>query len=713
MAEGVPTNPPLLLICHHTPRTTEPEGDFTVGTRVAVDIGGTFTDVVAFDDADQTLHVGKSLSTPDDLIRGITTGLTATGVPMSEPESVIHGSTVVINALIERKGAPTALITTAGFRDVYEIGRVNRPDAFNLGFVQHRPLLGRENVFEVPERLNAKGEIVEEFDEDAAREVARVIGRRGLTAVAVVFLHAYRNSAHEIAMGQILRAELPEVYVSLSHEVSREYREFERTSTVAANAFVGPKVSDYLTRLQVALTDAGNRGALAIMQSNGGLSDVARIAAEPIQMMESGPAGGVVGTIEVCRSLGLRDAIAFDMGGTTAKASVIRDLAFPTAAEYFVGGYSSGLPMQIPCLDIVEVGTGGGSIAWTDAAGGVHVGPESAGAAPGPACYGQGGTEPTVTDAAVVLGYISGEGSLSGGLQLDGAAAHDAVQSLANRIGLDRDGAANGILAIAAASMANAVRAVTTERGLDPRDFALFAYGGNGPLHISLVARELAITRVIIPQVPAVFSALGMLMADLRRDAVVTHIRRLSTVDATAFEGEMVALETELADQMAAGNVGFSDTSFLRAVDMRYVGQEHSLTVDVSGIDFGVTPLAALKSMFDEAHQERFNHSAADEAAEIVSIRVSALGRMPRIEQAKIEIGTPEPTERARRGARSLTFADGAQHDSAVYIRSELLAGNVVEGPAVIEEATTTTLLRPGDRVDVDAFGNLNLTIGH
>ncbi|WP_439031563.1 hydantoinase/oxoprolinase family protein [Gordonia terrae] len=680
---------------------------------MAVDIGGTFTDVVAFNDASQQLHVGKSLSTPDDLIRGIASGLDATGVPMSEPEMVIHGSTVVINALIERKGAATALITTAGFRDVYEIGRVNRPDAFNLAFVQHRPLIGRQNVFEVPERLDASGAVIEGFDEAAAREVARSIGRRGLTAVAVMFLHAYRNPVHEVAMGEILRAELPGVYVSLSHEVSREYREFERTSTVAANAFVGPTVSDYLTRLQSTLADAGNRGSLAIMQSNGGLSDVARIAAEPIQMMESGPAGGVVGTIEVCRSLGLRDAIAFDMGGTTAKASVIRDLSFPTAAEYFVGGYASGLPMQIPCLDIVEVGTGGGSIAWTDAAGGVHVGPESAGAAPGPACYGQGGTEPTVTDAAVVLGFISGEGSLSGGLQLDGDAAGVAVQSLATRIGLDRNSAAAGVLSIAAASMANAVRAVTTERGLDPRDFALFAYGGNGPLHISLVARELGITRVIIPQAPAVFSALGMLMADLRRDTVVTNIRRLDGLRATDFEAELSSLESELAESMSEGDVGYSHMTFLRAVDMRYVGQEHSITVDISGVDLGPSNLAVLKSMFDKAHQERFNHSAADESAEIVSVRVSALGRMPRIEQAKIGLGTAEPPQDAQRGSRSLIFEEGTAVDSSVYIRSELLAGNVIVGPAVIEEDTTTTLLRPSDSVAVDAFGNLNLTIGH
>ncbi|MEU4650150.1 hydantoinase/oxoprolinase family protein [Nocardia fluminea] len=681
-----------------------------MSTRVAVDIGGTFTDVVAFDEATQEISIGKSLSTPDDLIRGIKNALAVTEVQMSEPESVIHGSTVVINALIERKGARTCLITTAGFRDIYEIGRVNRPDAFNFDFVQHRPLIPREHIFEVPERLNGGGSVVVEFDEDAARAVAETIAARGFDAVAVVFLHAYRNPAHEIRMGELLRAAQAELFVSLSHEVSREYREFERTSTVAANAFVGPIVSRYLARLQNELTAAGNTGSLAIMQSNGGLSDVARISAEPIQMMESGPAGGVIGCIEVCRSLGLRDAIAFDMGGTTAKASVIRDLTFPAAAEYFVGGYASGLPMQIPCLDIVEVGTGGGSTAWVDAAGGVHVGPQSAGAKPGPACYGQGGIEPTVTDAAVVLGFISGEGSLAGGLQIDHDAARTVIGSLADTVGLDLHAAAAGVLAIAASSMANAVRAVTTERGLDPRDFALFAYGGNGPLHISLVARELGISRVIIPQAPAVFSALGMLMTDLRRDSVVTNIRRLDALVPELFEQELTEYEVALADSLAEGAVGFSETTFLRSVDMRYVGQEHSISVDISGIDFHSTGLDRLKAQFDAAHQERFNHSADDEAAEIVTVRVSALGRLPRIDQPKIAIGTSSVPTKAVRGTRELVF--GRSYASSVYTRAELLAGNVIHGPAVIEEATTTTLLRPGDIAEVDSFGNLNLTIG-
>lgn len=680
--------------------------------RVAVDIGGTFTDVVGFDDVSQQIVVGKTLSTPRDLIEGITTGLDVTGIPLSEPDSIVHGSTVVINALIERKGAVTAVITTEGFRDVYEIGRVNRPDAFNLDFEQHRPLVPRELVFEVPERLRATGETHRPFDEAAARAVARELAAFDVEAVAVVFLHSYRNPVHEVLMGKILAEECPDIYVTLSHELSREYREFERVSTAAANAFVGPAVSNYLTRLENRLREGGNTGSLAIMQSNGGLSDVETIRRQCVQMMESGPAGGVVGTIEICRQLGYSDAIAFDMGGTTAKASVIRDLTFPNAAEYFVGGYVRGLPIRIPCLDIVEVGTGGGSVAWVDTARGLHVGPQSAGAEPGPAAYGRGGLDATVTDAAVVLGILSSEGVLSGGLQLDGVAARDALQRTGDQVGLSPEATAGGILAIAAAAMANAVRAVTTERGLDPRDFALFAYGGNGPLHISLVARELGVRRVVIPPAPAVFSAVGMLMADLRHDVVFTEIRTLNSVSAIDLDLDFAELETASRKVVDGGGIAHTDLRFIRSADMRYVGQEHFLTVTVPDLS-DEHGMQQLKKVFDEAHLERFSHSAPDEPAELVSLRVSAVGSIARPKFAEIGKGEAAPALDALIGSRKVTFNHRQEaQDCQVYDRSKLLAGNRIAGPAAIEEGTTTTLLRPEDILEVDALGNLLITIG-
>ncbi|NES15196.1 MULTISPECIES: hydantoinase/oxoprolinase family protein [Micromonospora] len=681
--------------------------------RAAVDIGGTFTDVVAYHEQTGELLLGKALSTPRDLIQGVFDGLAAADVPLDEIAFLIHGSTIVVNALIERRGARTALVTTAGFRDVYEIGRINRPDAFNLSFTRHRPLVPREMVFEVPERIAADGTVMRPLDEQRARSVARKLAAQGVEAVAVALLHAYRNPAHERRLGQILREELPGAYVTLSHEISREYREFERTSTVVANAFVGPIVSAYLGRLDQRLRQGGARTAVAVMQSNGGVSDVATASTQCVQMLESGPAGGVVGTIALCEALGYREAIAFDMGGTTAKSAVIRDLTFPVASDYFLGGYRTGLPIRIPCLDIVEIGTGGGSVAWLDEAGGIHVGPRSAGAEPGPACFGRGGTEPTITDAAVVLGHLAPDGRLSGDLPIDGDAAHRVVQALAHRLGLDTVTAAAGIIAIGAAAMANAVRAVTTERGLDPRDFALFAYGGNGPLHISLVARELGVTRVVIPPVPAVFSALGMLMADARLDLVQTRVRTLGSTEPGEIEQAYRTLEAECAQQLHDSAIGFDQVEFLRAADMRYVGQEHTVTLPAPPLPATAGGDDALRRAFDAAHEQRYSHSAPGEPAQVVSLRVSAVGKLSKPDVPKVTAGDLTPPAPARTGTRDVVFdpADGGV-PTAVYDRARLLAGNRIAGPAAIEEPTTTTLLRPGDTARVDEFGNLLVEIG-
>ena len=375
--------------------------------RIGVDIGGTFTDVVVFDEAKGSLALAKALSTPAELAKGVQEGLGKAAIPLHAVSLLIHGSTIVVNAIIERKGAKTALVTTQGFRDVYEIGRINRPESFNLRFRKHRPLVPREDIFEIPERMLADGSELTPLDEQAAWKVAQIIKEEGFEAVAVLFLHSYRAPQHEIRMCEILRDADPNLFISASHELSREYREYERTSTVAANAYVGPNVNQYLGDLERRLRNDGFGGSLMIMQSNGGLSEVGTARRQCIQMMESGPAGGVVGTMALCEALDLAAAIAFDMGGTTAKASVIRRGEPSLSPDYFIGGYNEGLAIRIPVLDIVEVGTGGGSIAWLDEGGGLHVGPRSAGAEPGPASYGRGGSEPTITDANVVLGRLS------------------------------------------------------------------------------------------------------------------------------------------------------------------------------------------------------------------------------------------------------------------------------------------------------------------
>ena len=681
--------------------------------RIGVDIGGTFTDVVVFDEAKGSLALAKALSTPVELAKGVQEGLAKAAIPLHAASLLIHGTTVVVNAIIERTGAKTALVTTLGFRDVYEIGRINRPESFNLRFRKHRPLVPRENIFEIPERMLADGSVRTPLDEQAAREVAHIIKEEGFEAVAVLFLHSYRAPQHEIRMCEILRETDPNLFVSASHELSREYREYERTSTVAANAYVGPQVNRYLGDLERRVRSDGFAGSLMIMQSNGGLSDVEMARRQCIQMMESGPAGGVVGTMALCEALDLEAAIAFDMGGTTAKASVIRRGEPSLSPDYFIGGYNEGLAIRIPVLDIVEVGTGGGSIAWLDEGGGLHVGPRSAGAEPGPVSYGRGGTEPTVTDANVVLGRLSPERFLGGEMRLNRIAAENALKErVAQPLGVELERAASGMLEIATASMANAVRRVTLERGLDPRDFTLVAYGGGGPLHAAAVAKELSIGKVVIPYAPGHFSALGMLMADLRRDYVQTLFARLDDLKMDELEAQFKKLETEGRQALENSGIATDRIVFERAADMRYVGQEHAVAVRMLA-NLGQEPARKeIKRLFDEAHELRYSHSAPEESADMVSLRVSAIGRLNKPQFAKIPTGDAAPSAAARRGTRSVIFEGTGTVQANVFDRTKLLEGNVINGPAIIEEAASTTVVEPGDTVTVNGFGHLIMTLG-
>jgi N-methylhydantoinase A len=681
--------------------------------RVAVDIGGTFTDVVVFDEANSSLALAKALSTPAELARGVLEGLTKAAVRFPDVSTLIHGSTVVVNAIIERNGAKTALVTTKGFRDVYEIGRINRPESFNPRFRKHRPLVPRENIFEVTERRLADGSVRTPFDEQEAREVAHIIKEEGFEAVAVLFLHSYRAPEHEIHMCEILRETDPNLFLSASHELSREYREYERTSTVAANAYVGPKVSQYLGDLERRLRDNKFRGNLMIMQSNGGLSDVDMARRQCIQMMESGPAGGVVGSMALCELLDLDAAIAFDMGGTTAKASVIRRGEPSLSPDYFIGGYNEGLAVRIPVLDIVEVGTGGGSIAWLDEGGGLHVGPRSAGAEPGPASYGRGGSEPTVTDANVILGRLSPERFLGGEMRLDRSAAEKSLRErIAQPLNVNLERAASGMLQVATSAMANAVRHVTLERGLDPRDFTLVAYGGGGPLHAASVAKELSIGKIIIPSAPGHFSALGMLMADLRRDYVQTLFERMDDLEMFQLEDQFKKLEDEGRAALEASGIPTDRIVFERAADMRYVGQEHAVAVRMPAKVGDKTARAEIKRLFDEAHELRYSHSAPEESADIVSLRVSAIGRLGKPQFGQIAAGEKTPSSNARRGTRMVIFEGAGAVEAPVWDRTKLLQNNMIAGPAIIEEAASTTVVEPGDTVTVNEFGHLIMQLG-
>ncbi len=680
--------------------------------RLAADIGGTFTDIAVFDDKTGRLAFGKALSTPDRLVDGINAGVVKAGTDYAAAGLFLHGSTIAINTILERKGAKTALLITEGFRDIYEIGRINRPDAYNLFFRKHEPLVERALRFEVRERILADGDVDTPLDDQEIRALGEMLERLDIEAVAILFLNCYRNAAHEERAKRILEAAHPSLFVTASHELSQEYREFERCSTVVANAYVGPKVRRYLQEIDDHIRDAGFRGSFLIVQSTGGLYESRQAQSFCIRMLESGPAAGVIGTQMLCRTLKLDNAIAFDMGGTTAKAGVVYKGEPLTTGTALLGGYDRALPVQIAMMDIFEVGTGGGSLARVED-GALHVGPQSAGAQPGPACYGLGGTEPTVTDANLVLGRLSADRFLGGEMKLDVAAAERALKThVAEPLGLSVTEAADGILRIAVTAMSYAVKGVTTERGLDAGDFVLVAYGGAGPLHATQVAREIGIRRVIIPSAPGVFSAFGMLFSDLRYDFVRTWPMRLDDADFSEIESIYAGLEADGRRAIAGAAVKPQKITIKRAVDMRYIGQEHAVTVDLPLSVFAKRDRKAIKRHFDAMHELRYGTSAPEERAEIVSLRTTVTGVMRKPPPEKIKRGRSAPPKAASTGRRPVYFnSKGKFVPTPTYARTALLAGNRITGPALIEEQASTTVLVPGDRLEVDAYGNLVITI--
>lgn len=681
--------------------------------RIAVDIGGTFTDLAAFDEASGELHFGKALSTHGRLVDGIEDTLKGARIKAQDAYLFLHGSTIAINTLLERTGAETALLITEGFRDIYEIGRVNRPDAYNLFFSKHEPLIRRSLRFEVPERLRADGAVHKELDESAVRRLVRTLKDRGIEAVAILLLHSYRNPAHEVRVKEIVQEELPGTFVSASHELSQEYREFERVSTVAANAYVGPRVAAYLGELESHLEAAGFRGSFYAVQSTGGLFPIAHARRDCVRMLESGPAAGVIGAQAICAQMGLGDAIAFDMGGTTAKAGVISKGEPLTTGSALIGGYEKALPIQIPMIDIFEVGTGGGSIARIGEGNSLRVGPQSAGSMPGPACYGRGGTEPTVTDANLLLGRLDEHNFLGGEMPLDRNAAQDAVRSVASPLGLEETAMADGILRIAVTTMSHAVKAVTTERGLDAGAFTMVVYGGAGPLHASAIAREIGIRRVLIPFSPGHFSAYGMLFSDLRYDYVRSCFRRLDDVSFDELEAIYAEMEKEGRAAIADSAVKPSEIKVARAADMRYVGQEHAVTVDLDAALFKAKDRSGIKRQFDEVHAVRYGTSAPKEPGDIVSLRLTVTGLMKKPSPRSVSEGVAKPEADALVRQKPVYFREANGFvDTPVYERTKLRHGNEIAGPALIEEHASTTVIAPGDRMSVDAFGNLILTIG-
>jgi N-methylhydantoinase A len=633
----------------------------------------------------------------------------------------LHGSTVAINTILERTGARTALLVTEGFRDIYEIGRINRPDAYNLFFRKHVPLVERALRFEVRERVLADGEVERPLDEDEIKALGAMLAERGIEACAILFINCYAHAGHEVRAKAILSADHPDMFVTASHELSQEYREFERCSTAVANAYIGPKVRRYIGEIDDHIRGEGFDGSFLIVQSTGGLYEAEQARRHCVRMLESGPAAGVIGTQALCHALGIDNAIAFDMGGTTAKAGVIYKGEALTTGTALLGGYDQALPVQIAMMDIFEVGTGGGSIARVEE-GGLRVGPQSAGAAPGPACYGIGGTEPTVTDANLALGRLGAKSFLGGEMPLDVAAAERALMRIAEPLGLDATAAADGMLRIAATAMSYAVKGVTTERGLDAGDFVLVAYGGAGPLHAVQVAREIGIRKVIIPAAPGVFSAFGMLFSDLRYDYVRTALTRLEEASFDRIEEFYSGMEEQGRAAIAGASVKPQQIIIKRAADMRYVGQEHAVTVDIplaifakrdrDGIKRDGIKRDGIKRLFDAMHELRYGTSAPEERAEIVSLRSTVTGLMRKPPHGKIWRGSAAPAAAAFKGRRPVYFEEvGRFRPAPTYDRAALVAGNRIKGPALIEEHASTTVLMPRDTCEVDAYGNLVIAV--
>jgi N-methylhydantoinase A len=673
---------------------------------VAIDIGGTFTDLIGFDDAAKSFVQAKSLTTPAQLGQGVIDCIRKSGLAAAAIDELIHGSTIAINTLIERKGAKTGLVVTRGTRDVYIIGRGNRPEAYSLFFHRHRPLVPRHLTREVDERLLSSGEVHAPLYRAGIAEACRAFAAEGVEAVAVCFLHSYVNPEHERVAGDMIRAAMPHAYVSLSHEILREYREFERMSTTVVNAYIGPKVGGYVKQLKSSLGDIGFRGALSIMRSNGGVMTPEIATERPAAMMESGPVGGIIASAQVGRALGCRNVISFDMGGTTAKASLVRDGEPTMAPGYYVGGYASGHPVMLPMIDVVEVGAGGGSIAWLDDVGALKVGPQSAGADPGPICYRGGGSEPTITDANVVLGRLDPDNFLGGEMKLDADGARRGIEEkIADHLKMDTIAAAQAIVEIAIAKMSLAVREVSVAKGYDPRDFALVASGGAGPLHVVAIARELYIPKVVVPLFPSHFSALGMLLADERHDFTRTFYSDLATVDFATLS----KIHHEMVAEASAALRHAAQAQRQIHLDLRYVGQEFTLQVPVSVNEIEAGDRAGIRAAFDALYEHRYAHHSPDEPVEMVNIRLALIGKRPKLSFPRLA-----ETGRAKLSReRAVYFADTRKALTCpVYRRETLGAGSEIAGPALIQEHGTTTVLFAQDACTVAPSGELIITVG-
>ena len=681
--------------------------------RLGVDVGGTFTDLALYDTDTDRLEFAKTPSTPVNQALGVAAGIRELmerhGVSPDRIDFFIHGTTVATNTLLERKGAKTALIVTAGFRDVLQIGRQDRPDLYDWRIRRSDPLVPRHLRFEAQERVLHTGDVQTPLDEETLEDIISRVKAANVDAVAVCLLHSYANPEHEQAIGDAIRRELPDIPVSLSHEILPEFKEYERMSTTTINAYVAPVMERYLRRLEQSIADVGLKSDLYIMQSNGGTMGAETAIDRPVHTILSGPAAGVIGAVAIAQQAGKPNSISIDMGGTSFDVS----LSYKGEVRRTQESELERLPVKVPMVDIHTLGAGGGSIAWIDPGGALRVGPQSAGADPGPACYGNGGIEATVTDANLVLGRLGASSLLGGTMTLDVDLARQVIaERIADPLGLTVEEAAEGIVQVVNASMVKGIRVVSVSKGYDPREFSLVAFGGAGPLHASELADEMDIPSVLVPVAPGVTSALGLLMADLRHDFAQTVLKPGSELSSTEITNWYEQLESQAMEQMSREGVPSEDVSLVRAADARYVGQGYELEVIAASGKLDQGDVEDIMERFHEAHIRNYGYASRDNPVEVVNLRVTALASMPRPDLAHDSQDSGGDPSRAVIGQRDVYFKNDRKPTN-VYDRSALLPGDVITGPAIVEQLDSTTVVWENQTAEVDRFLNLLVTGKH
>ena len=676
--------------------------------RVGVDIGGTFTDLVAIDEKTRDVYEVKVPTTPKDPLNGVLNAINRLkmvyNIEITDFSQLIHGTTIATNTIIEKKGAKCGLITTKGFRDVIEIGRQTRSKLYDIFVDRPEPLIPRHLRVEISERVLYNGEIFKGIDEKEVERKVEYLVKNGVQSIAVCLLHSYINPEHEKIVEKIIKKLYPDIFVSLSSDVVPEFREYERFSTTVLNAYVLPRVKKYLDSFEEFLVSKGARCPLHVVQQSGGIVRSEFVKNKPVVIVESGPAAGVIMAQHIGKLAGFSDIISLDIGGTTAKAATIIGGMPEVTTELYV---AEGYPLKIPSIDLVEVGAGGGSIAWLDVAGALKVGPISAGADPGPACYCKGGTEPTLTDAHVVLGHINPNYFLGGRMKISVEEAKKAVKDkLAAKLQMDLIEVAEGIIDVAMATVSRAIRKVTLRRGHDPRDFAIVAFGGAGPMEAAMLAEELGIRNIVIPPSPGLASALGMLFADMRYEYVLTRVMRIKNADVNLINETYSSLENKGISELKKEVVNF-ETVILRSMDLRYVGQSYEINIPVPPGEVSGEDLENIAAKFHEKHQMIYGHSAPEEPVELVNLRVTVIGKAakPKLKELPKE---KKSSDTALKGTRKVYFKKYKDFvECPIYERSKLAYDSEVSGPAIIEEMSSTIVIPPDYTARVDKYGNI------